>query len=264
MKTVIEQLSGINKIKDNLFLDMCSGILSELHGKPVVIKTIEDFKGYSKKSPYGITALLDKCHHMIYNIGSPDSVLPFLKRVATKKKKQTQPGWTHSPGEFLGICHFRWNWKGQTLTDDELKALKSFLNKNDISTDQPSEYEQQANSIAEKHGIVLSVLDKEFKKYFTDDKEERWVFDLKLIRNKKSYTFTFGQSLNAGSKSPNMYDVLSCLTKYDPGTFEDFCSEYGYEEDSRSAEKTYKAVCKEWKSVENLFSDILEELQEIQ
>ena len=29
--------------------------------------------------------------------------------------------------------------------------------------------------------------------------------------------------------TPTEYDVLACLTKYDPGNYEDFCSEFGYE-----------------------------------
>lgn len=54
---------------------------------------------------------------------------------------------------------------------------------------------------------------------------------------------------------PTAYDVLTCLTKYDPGTFENFCSDYGYDADSREAEKTYKAICDEYKSVCALYSD---------
>ena len=64
--------------------------------------------------------------------------------------------------------------------------------------------------------------------------------------------------------APTAYDVLSCLTKNDPGTFENFCSEFGYEEDSRKAEKTYNAVVEEWRNVCALFSDgEIEQLQEI-
>lgn len=66
-------------------------------------------------------------------------------------------------------------------------------------------------------------------------------------------------------KTPTAYDVLACLQKYPVGTFEDFCSEFGYDEDSRTAEKTYKAVLKEYNSLCTLFSDEeLEQLQEIQ
>jgi len=64
--------------------------------------------------------------------------------------------------------------------------------------------------------------------------------------------------------APDEYSILCCLQKYDVGTFEDFCSEYGYDEDSRTAEKTYKAVCKEYDKVCSLWNDAeIEQLQEI-
>ena len=64
--------------------------------------------------------------------------------------------------------------------------------------------------------------------------------------------------------APTAYDVLACLTKNDPGTFEDFCSEFGYDEDSRKAEKIYNAILDEWKNVCALFTDEeIEQLQEI-
>jgi hypothetical protein len=65
-------------------------------------------------------------------------------------------------------------------------------------------------------------------------------------------------------KHPTAYDVLACVTKWNPGTFENFCSEFGYDEDSRRALKTYKAVCKEWRNISKLFTETeLEQLQEI-
>lgn len=64
--------------------------------------------------------------------------------------------------------------------------------------------------------------------------------------------------------TPTAYDILACLTKYDPYTFENFCAEYGYDLDSRKAEKTYHAVKEEFYKVESLFSDVMEQLQEIQ
>lgn len=64
---------------------------------------------------------------------------------------------------------------------------------------------------------------------------------------------------------PSEYSVLSCLTKYDPESFENFCSEYGYDEDSRTAERTYNAVVKEWQNVCMIWTDDeIEELREIQ
>lgn len=64
---------------------------------------------------------------------------------------------------------------------------------------------------------------------------------------------------------PNEYDVLACLEKYDPGTFEDFCSELGYNEDSRTAERIYIAVIKEYKDLIRIFTEEqMKELREIQ
>ena len=110
-----------------------------------------------------------------------------------------------------------------------------------------NEYDKQANDFAAKYGVKLTVLDKEYRTYFVDDKDERWVYKCRLSRNRK----------------PRLYDIFSCLTKYDPGTFENFCWEYGYDEDSRKAERIYNGVVKEWKAVERLFGDCLEALQEI-
>lgn len=128
-------------------------------------------------------------------------------------------------------------------------------------------YEKQANDFAKKHGAKLTLLGKDYKRHFSSDKEKRWVFHINLARNGKSYTFDFGQSIEAGNKAPTMYDILACLQKYDVGSFDDFCSEFGYNDLPLSAykatKKTYKAVVKEFEAVQRLFGDVIEELQEI-
>lgn len=66
-------------------------------------------------------------------------------------------------------------------------------------------------------------------------------------------------------KTVQAYDLLAAITKNDPGTFEDFCSEYGYDTDSRKAEEVYRAVVKEYAKVRKFFTPAeLEALQEIQ
>ena len=63
---------------------------------------------------------------------------------------------------------------------------------------------------------------------------------------------------------PTAYDILACMTKYDPGTFDDFCAEYGYNEDSRTAERIYFAVQKEYTQLAKIFTpEQLEEMQNI-
>jgi hypothetical protein len=126
-------------------------------------------------------------------------------------------------------------------------------------------YELEAIKFAKKYGVKLTVIgDSINKRYFLGDKENREVFTLRLTRNKKQYTFTFGQSIVNGGKTPTMYDVLACLTKYDVGDFDDFCSEFGFSAYEKSSVKIYEAVCKEYKAVQRLFGDIYEELQEIE
>ena len=70
---------------------------------------------------------------------------------------------------------------------------------------------------------------------------------------------------NKNFSAPDNYSILSALTKNDPGSFEDFCPEFGYDTDSRSAEKIYKAVKDEYSNLCRLFSDAeIELMQEIQ
>lgn len=67
------------------------------------------------------------------------------------------------------------------------------------------------------------------------------------------------------TETPTAYDILSCITKSDPGTFRDFCGDYGYDEDSMRANRIYLAVQKEYASAAKFFTaEELDELQEIE
>ena len=65
---------------------------------------------------------------------------------------------------------------------------------------------------------------------------------------------------------PTEYDILTCLEKYDVGTFEDFVNEFGYEPDNlRCAKRIYKAVIHEYQDLCRCFTEEqLESLREIQ
>lgn len=60
--------------------------------------------------------------------------------------------------------------------------------------------------------------------------------------------FDFWNSYQAmrDGEEPSAYDVLACISGdvYAPEDFAKFCSEYGYDEDSRQAEATWKRVDK--------------------
>ena len=130
-------------------------------------------------------------------------------------------------------------------------------------------YQQTALDFMKATGTKLTVKFINHDYYFNDDKQTRDIYRFRLSRNGQSYTAKFGQSIsnsgytNKERKEPAAYNILACITKYDPDTFENFCREYGYDTDSRSAFKTYKAVVKEWAGVDRLFNDVLDELREI-
>lgn len=165
-----------------------------------------------------------------------------------------------------------------------------------------SEYLKQATDFLTATNTELSVAFVKHDKYFEGDKEARDIYNITLTRGGRKFTFTFGQSLNnscewmlnAGNKpkfakkeqalkyamdkaypiryvvknpnfaAPNAYDVLACVEKYEVGTFEDFCSNYGYDTDSRKAEKTYHAVLANYNGLLTLFNEAeMEQLQEI-
>ena len=73
-----------------------------------------------------------------------------------------------------------------------------------------------------------------------------------------------GFEKNKKFKVPTAYDILSCLNVFD-GNFKDFCSDFGYDEDSIKANNIFKNVEKESNNLKMLFNDTeLEQLAEIQ
>jgi len=112
--------------------------------------------------------------------------------------------------------------------------------------------------IARQLGVVMTATFVGHEQYFPDDKEARDIYSITLRRGKKGFSFRFGQSISEstgdGGNPPTFYNVMSGLQKYDPGDFENFCSEFGYDTDSRQAEKTWRAVRREYQHMAALFS----------
>ncbi len=169
------------------------------------------------------------------------------------------------------------------------------------------DYQQQALDFLTATGSTIEIKFSHYGKHFDGDKEDRDIYDVKISRGKRSYSFKFGNSLNdsgfyytVGRRkvdldrslldkkdlmfrikmkdhsfvsnidkihrpiAPTEYSILACLQKYEAGTFENFCGDFGYDEYSRTAEKTYKAVVKEFDKLSALFNYAeLEQLQEI-
>ena len=96
-------------------------------------------------------------------------------------------------------------------------------------------------------------------------------FKLKdFLKNKgiKVYTLALGgyrfTEKTKEAIKPKAYDVLACLDTLSIDTFEDFCSDFGYDTDSIIAERTYRAVQEQDRELRKLFTPRqLEKLQKI-
>lgn len=144
-----------------------------------------------------------------------------------------------------------------------------------------NEYEKRAKAFLRNTNTVFRIrhLRTDFE-YFGDSKRHD-VYRFSFTRNGKDYSATFGDSIantqanqvrlmtNRERIKPTAYDVLSCLTKYEPerDVF-DFADEYGYTfgnaAEFRKVEKTHRAVQEEYEGVCRLWGDCLDELREIE
>lgn len=141
-----------------------------------------------------------------------------------------------------------------------------------------TDYEKQADDFLKQTGTKINIKFLQFGKHFYDDKFERDIYKITLQKGRQVYSFNFGQCLKNSTQyrvknsctlkqgtPPTAYDILACLQKYDVGTLENFCFNFGYDIDSRNAEKIYKAVCEEYNNLKLLFNDIeFELMQKIQ
>jgi hypothetical protein len=134
-----------------------------------------------------------------------------------------------------------------------------------------SEYNQQAVDFLESTNTKIVFVDgaPDFYDYFNDG-TYRYVSKVQLIQDGVKFKpFTFGHSLSQGSKRPSEYDILACLTKYDPTQdIWEFAEEYGYKINSKKEfdgfSKIHEAVIKEWDMVSTLWNEEeLEVLREI-
>ena len=110
--------------------------------------------------------------------------------------------------------------------------------------------------------------------YFVFMNGEKIPFNTKQLAEdfKKKNRFAYPQlkiEQNKNFKEPTAYDILACLTTYDPGTFEEFCDTFGYNDlplaKYAQTKITYDQVVNEYNKLVSLYSDKeLELLSEIQ
>jgi len=133
------------------------------------------------------------------------------------------------------------------------------------------DYQKQAADFLAKHEITFSFkLANTKTPDWEDNGQQRNHFVVTLKQGKKRMSFDFFDSVynyRNGKTEIAVYDALIiCSSEINcPDTFGDFCSEFGYEEDSRKAEKTFRALKKFSNKLKKFFDteEIREDLQEI-
>lgn len=78
------------------------------------------------------------------------------------------------------------------------------------------------------------------------------------------YTFDFHDSNHnlVNNIKPSFYSILTCIGDSYPDTFKDFCSDFGYDNDSIRAEQTYEDCLEQYEEIERLYDQ--EELKMLQ
>lgn len=118
-------------------------------------------------------------------------------------------------------------------------------------------------------------------KFFEDDKDERAIVRVEITRNGRTIDFRFGmsirdtevlqekdrvrmqRSLREVSRIKRevfgglLYSILSCIRSdyYCPNSFEEFCSELGYNTDSRKALRTFEACREQSFKLQRIFTE---------
>ncbi len=240
-----------------VFANMCNEMI-QLHNQAGQrqIKPINGKENLYQRQDkdYPLIALFRKMSHMSFSIGDPFSILPMLKRIAKDQKKHWgRPAYSHNSRRdqevsYVGIGHFRWDWGVVLMNEQSIKAVRAFLAQNDP--------EQSEMAVMYKVYQIAAEL-KEVGVTFpnTDDNLLHNQFTITVLNTKTNsqVAFYFYGSMSdhtAGKTTLDNDDLLNAFECFifdamaAESTFEDFCADLGYDEDSRKAYKIYEE-CKE-------------------
>lgn len=109
------------------------------------------------------------------------------------------------------------------------------------------------------NGITLTAVKTDRNPNMADSRDmDHWKVTLKRGRARMTLVFSMGYGHKGAS--PEARDVLDCLASDASGIdnsrgFEDWCANYGYDTDSRKAEKTYNAIRHQASRLETFLGD---------
>jgi|SRR5882672_3289550 len=88
---------------------------------------------------------------------------------------------------------------------------------------------------------------------------DHWSCKFRRAGSARVMTVIFSMGSGHHGKAPTACDVLDCLasdaTGCDGRSFEDWCGDYGYDTDSRKAERTWKATVRQSAKLQQFLGD---------
>lgn len=186
---------------------------------------------YAKVNPCyvcGKSAGVDYCSHHDTDGLINDELLCLCKKCATKLEKY----------DGKTAIEIAFGNKENEVENMEIEKTKEEI-------DLCLEYSEDKETLKKVLAEVKVFLSKPtLKKHFEEDKEERNCYTVIVKRGRDTITFSYGDSIynTKNGKTPRLYDILcGCGSDYNcPDSFKEFCSEFGYDEDSRKAEQLHK------------------------
>lgn len=130
-----------------------------------------------------------------------------------------------------------------------------------------NEYQKQAEKFCKNTNSKISFKFIKEGYYFPGDKEYRNIYRWTIKKDGKTISGRYGDSINNTMEGikPTIYDLLTCLEKYDPEDIETFCGEYGYEITDKNTRKIYNACVRQYIQITSIYNDAeMEMLREIQ
>ncbi len=217
-------------------------------------------------------ALLDKARTMMFHRGNFKAVVRMLYsfRYGTKRRLHSyQLGKDHnyidkdgneirSMGKNDQRAHFRWNLGTRyLLSDKELQGIESFLggvNEKEIDY-VPRTRNTKVREISDIDEFLKETKTSILFNYIgLNENKKGHVYSLSITNPR--YTFVTKYHTGITVNSVTTRGILEDLEKYEPAdTFEDFCHEFDYNEDSLKDLQIYNNVIAEWKAVNKLFTE---------
>lgn len=244
-----------------------TAIYNSLGGNITLYSSFAAFEASFRNTKHtGIEILYEKLWYTIFCKGDPISVPVMLKRISNGKQKH----WGKPDGKndasledtYVGFGHFRYNGTHVCiLNEKELQAIRIYLKS---STMDYATTEFKYKNLTITAHLIKSGVD------FPDSKSNGLhnKYDVSVTNaetgNKTSFDF-YDSTHNYNNavteiKGEDLLNAFQCFISdaiAGDYSFEDFCSEFGYDTDSRSAEKVYKECIKSMNKAKNVIDEDL-------